>query len=282
MFDGILSSRNYFLRVLKDIFPLMMGVVFAICCILFVWGGALKVKNLALADCIQIVIMLFIAGTMVVAIVSHVHGRGYSQSETNLEKALSLVDRAAEIIVVDGQLTNDRVAWVTCARLLTRAEALSQKITTETHSLIFEGERDFWRYKFRDLLRPNGTDLSGAFFCGGKIGSTIGEAVTSASGADAGKGWIPTQIVNVVYMFMSFPEGYEDPLRSSLRFGSKERSRLALLGYKGVHDYLVFRKNFAAVGSRILRRGDYKAGAVSASEIDDQIFADSFYDEEDD
>lgn len=273
---------NYFVRVLRDLFPLMVGIFFASCCILLIWGGALKVKNLALADCIQIVIMLFIAGTMIVAMVSHAHGKSYLHSETNLERALSLINRAAEVIIVGDQLTNDRVAWVTCARLLTRAEDLSRKITTETHRLIFEGERDFWRHKFRDLLRPGGNDLRGSFFCGGKLGETIGEAVAGGDGPDAGKKWIPPQIINVIYVFMSFPEGYEDPLRASDTFGKKERDRLAMLGYEGVHDYLVFRKNFTAIGNKVLKKGAYKAGAVSAENIDEQIFSDSFYLDEDD
>ncbi len=55
-----------------------------------------------------------------------------------------------------------------------------------------------------------------------------------------------------------------------------------MLGYEGVHDYLVFRKNFTAIGNKVLKKGAYKAGAVSAENIDEQIFSDSFYLDEDD
>lgn len=179
MLNWIRGRRSTFWVAFNSLMPVMIGIVFSISCILLVWGGALKVQTLTLADCIQLIIMLFIAGTMIVGVRTHSHEKEYSQSATNLESALSLIDRAADVLVVDGALTNDRVAWVTCARLIARVEALSRKITTETHGLIFEAERDFQRHKFRDLLRLEGEELSGAFFCGGSQGQSIGDAVSS-------------------------------------------------------------------------------------------------------
>lgn len=261
----------------RELMPVMIGIVFSLVCILFMWGGALKVQTMQLADCIQVVIMLFIAGTMVVGIRSYRHEKEYSQSATNLGSALSLIDRAASVLASDGKLTNDRVAWVTCARLISRAEALSSKITTETHNLIFEAERDFQRHKFRDLLRLDGDEICGAFFCGGAQGQTIGDVVTSPAHPDGGRSWIPTRIINVVYNFMSFPEGYEDPLRTSEDFGVKERNRLFNLGHEGVREYLSFRRNFLVIGKKVLRKSDTKGARMSAEDINDAIAADLLY-----
>lgn len=270
-----IRSRSSAFGVLFDVLlPTMMGIAFSIVCILFVWGGALKMQALTLADCIQVVIMLFIAGTMFVGIRSYNHEKEYSQSATNLESALSLIERAAYVLVVDGKLTNDRVAWVTCARLIARAEALSRKVTTETHSLIFEAERDFQRHKFRDMLKLGGEELTGAFFCGGEQGQTIGGVVSSSNHPAGGRSWIPTRIINVIYTFMSFPENYEDPLRSSDDFGAKERNRLFELGHEGVREYLVFRKLFLIIGEKVLRKSDKKGTPLSADDIDDIIAAD--------
>ncbi|MEN5033842.1 hypothetical protein [Pseudomonas sp. TWI929] len=272
--------REWFRALLvcsREMMPVMIGVVFSLVCILFMWGGALKVQTMQLADCIQVVIMLFIAGTMVVGIGSYRHEKEYSQSATNLESALSLIDRAASVLVSDGRLTNDRVAWVTCARLISRAEALSSKITTETHNLIFEAERDFQRHKFHDLLRLDGDEICGAFFCGGVQGQTIGEVVSSPAHPEGGRSWIPTRIINVVYTFMSFPVGYEDPLRTAEDFGVKERNRLFNLGHEGVREYLSFRSNFLAIGKKVLRRSDLKGARLSAEEINDAIAADLLF-----
>lgn len=268
------SRCSAFGLLFDNLLPTMMGIVFSVLCILFVWGGALKIQALTLADCIQVVIMLFIAGTMFVGMRSYKHDKEYSLSATNLESSLSLIERAALVLVVDGKLTNDRVAWVTCARLIARAEALSKKITTETHSLIFESERDFQRHKFRDMLRLDGKELAGAFFCGGEQGQTIGGVVSSLDHPAGGRSWIPTRIINVVYTFMSFPEGYEDPLRSSDDFGAKERNRMFELGHEGLRQYLVFRKNFLIIGKKVLRKSDRKGALLSAEEIDDVIATD--------
>ncbi|WP_395600058.1 hypothetical protein [Pseudomonas sp. B19125] len=252
----------------------IIGIEVIIIISLFVWSGALKVQALTPADCIQVVIMVFIAGTMFVGIRSHKHEKEYSQSATNLESALSLIERAAHVLVVDGKLTNDRVAWVTCARLITRAEVLSQKVTTETHALIFEAERDFQRHKFGDMLKVGGKELRGAFFCGGNQGQTIGEVVSGVDHPEGGRSWIPTRIINVVYTFMSFPENYEDPLRSSEDFGAKERNRLFQLGHEGLREYLIFRKLFLIIGKKTLKKSDKKGEPLSAKDIDDVIAAD--------
>lgn len=274
MRNWIRNRSSAFGALFDILLPTMMGVIFSILCILFVWGGALKIQALTLADCIQVVIMLFIAGTMFVGIRSHNHGKEYSQSATNLESALSLIERAAHVLVVDGKLTNDRVAWVTCARLITRVNTLSRKITTETHSLIFEAEHDLQRHKFSDLLKVGGKELSGAFFCGGDQGQTIGGAVSSSNHPKGGRSWIPTRIINVIYTFVSFPDDYEDPLRFSEDFGAKERNRLFRLGHDGVREYLAFRKRFLIIGDKVLRKSDSKGTRLSASEIDDAISAD--------
>ena len=267
---------------LKNVQPLsstMLGILFAILCILIFGGGVVAIdrsKAIALADYIQIVIMIFIAGTMFVAIRSHSHEKRYAQSATNLESALSLIDRAAQVLQVNGVLTNDRVSWVTCARLLARAESLRDKITTDTHRLIFDAEHDFQRHYFRALLRPDDKDLTGSFFCGGDSTMTIGHTVTSPVHPADGKNWIPERIVSVVYKFVAFPEGYRDPLDSSEKVSAKTRNRLKLLGYDGVSEYLSFRKNFFALGTQIRAKNSSDKTASKADDIDSVVFSDQY------
>lgn len=243
-----------FFKNVKPVSSLMLGLLFATLCLVILGGGVLAIesfKEIKMADYIQIIIMIFIAGTMFVGLYTHRHEKKYAQSATNLESALSLIDRAAQVLKVNGVLTNDRVAWVTSARLIARAEELREAITTDTHQLIFDAEHDFRRHSFRELLRPDGKDLSGAFFCGGDSSMTIGEVVTDSSHPENGSAWIPTRIVSVIYRFITFPEGYQDPLSFSEAATDKVRSRFQLLGYEGVSDYLGFRKNFRAVGSKV-------------------------------
>jgi len=81
---------------------------------------------------------------------------------------------------------------------------------------------------------------------------------------------------------MSFPEGYEDPLRTSEDFGLKERNRLFDLGHEGVREYLSFRKQFLVIGKKVLQKSDTKGGRMSAENINDAIAKDLLYLEFDD
>lgn len=267
---------SYFYNI-KPLSSIMIGVLFAVLCLVLLGGGLLvtqKFNGVSLADSIQIIIMVFIAGTMFVGYRAHNYEKSYEQSATNLASALSLLERAALVLQPGGVLTNDRIAWVTCARLITRAEALKNNITTETHRLIFEAEHDFQRHYFRDFLRQNGRDLSGAFFCGGDSSISLGMAVTNPAQPPDGASWIPERILNVVYKFIAFPDRYEDPLDTSEKFNDKERKRLRLLGYEGVKQYVDFRKEYYPVRHKIRSKNALdKTSSQSAEDIDCYLFS---------
>ncbi|MFJ2465224.1 hypothetical protein [Pseudomonas sp. NPDC087615] len=272
---NLLWLAEYF-RNIKPLSDTLLGIVFSILCLLLLWGGSIAVQKLTVADCIQIVIMLFIAGTMAVGFASHSYDKKHSQSSLNLSSALSLLERAAEVIIVDGKLTNDRVAWVTCARLISRVEGIKHQLATNTHKLIFEAEHDFQRHKFRELLRPDGDDLSGAFFCGGTLDQSIGETVISPNHPHDGSHWIPVRIIKVVYDFISFPENYEDPLNSSEAYNNNDRTRLGRSGYEGVCDYIAFRKHFYAIRNHIKQKGVKDGDPVLAEYIDSVVISEKF------
>ncbi|SFW78643.1 hypothetical protein [Pseudomonas sp. NFACC04-2] len=276
MREKILFWLVGYFRNIKPLSETLLGIVFAILCLLLLWGGSIAVQKLTVADCIQIVIMLFIAGTMAVGFASHSHDKKHSQSSLNLSSALSLLERAAQVIVVDGKLTNDRVAWVTCARLISRVEGIKHQLATNTHKLIFEAEHDFQRHKFRELLRPGGNDLNGAFFCGGTLEQSIGEAVMSPNHLPDGRSWIPERIIRVVYDFISFPEVYEDPLDSSEKYSNSDRNRLDRSGYEGVCDYLAFRKKFFALGNDIKQKGIKGDEPIQAEYIDSVVISEKY------
>lgn len=266
--------RKFFINV-SPLSHMMIGVLFAIVCLVLLGGGILAVEKfggVGLADCIQILIMVFIALTMFFGVRAHNHDKNYQQSATNLTSAISLVEHAARILQPAGILTNDRVAWITCARLISRAEVIKSKITTETHLLIYNAQHDLWRHSFRDLLKPSGHEKSGAFFCGGDSTRSIGETVTDTLHPKNGRLWIPEQALNVVYKFITFPEIYNDPLEGSTRFTDEERERMGLMGFDGVKEYADFRNNFYALGNSIRSKEESRRGVnQSAAEINDCI-----------
>lgn len=268
---------NNFLANVKPLSATMIGVCFSVFCLAVLGGSVFVVERtdeIKVPDYIQIIIMIFIAGTMFVGLISHNHDRKYSQSETCLSSALSLIDRAAQVILIDGVLSNDRVAWVTCARLIARVNGLREKITTDTHRLVFDAEHDFLRHRFHEILRPGGKELSGAFFCGGDVDGTIGATVLDASHPKNGEDWIPVKILEVVFGFVSFPENYADPLRVSNSNDLGGRKLLRRLGYDGLTDYISFREKFRVVGSDVRCNDALRnKSKITADFIDDMVFS---------
>lgn len=202
--------------------------------------------KLGLVDYIQMLTLPFIAGSMGVAIWVHKRKEDYDRSSAYLNNATALVNRARQVLTnKDGSLTNDRVSWVTAARLIMRAEMIVAKISFDAHKVIFEAEHDYQRHTFGGFLKHDTSTLPASFFCGSQdLNATIGQAVYDPSQAMGGQKWIPPRVVAVVYRFFQYPAGYEDPLDSSKLLSEEERDRLWLFGQKGVCDYLVFRENF--------------------------------------
>lgn len=276
-----MSGIAHFFQNVRPLSATMIGILFASVTLLLFWRGISVFQNLKESDWIQVWILLCIAGTMLVGMIAHNYDKKSSQSTLNLNSAISLLGRAAEVIVIDSKLTNDRVAWVTCARLISRAQMIKDQLSTDTHKLVFEAEHDYQRHKFRELLRPGRNDLSGAFFCGSEVNESIGEAVTAPTHPPYGSNWIPPRIVKVVYDFISFPEDYEDPLDASEPYSKKERQRLDRTGYEGVADYLTFRENFFAVGNKIIQKNVKRHEPVTAEVIDSIVIYEKFGSDDD-
>lgn len=79
-------------------------------------------------------------------------------SEDLLNESKIYYEKAFEILNVtneDGLPKNERMRWLTAARLLKVAEKLGGQIPIKSHKLLHIEDREFWRQKFRDLIRPN-------------------------------------------------------------------------------------------------------------------------------
>lgn len=222
------------------------------------------------ADVIQLVITGVLTATIAVALFTHRSNESFQRSATNLENSISLMNRAAAVLKrPDGTLTNDRVSWVTSARLISRALNLGSRLSSETHKLIYEGERDFQRHMFGQLFAPYRQSLRASFFVGGDTSMSIGQAVTSDTQREDGLDWIPQEIAAVIYRFFIFPEDYSDPLTDSPRFSDDELDRLYMLGHKGLVSYYKFRKSFFRVKRNIRSRApNASKKAATAEEID--------------
>ncbi len=260
-------------KLVPDILGLLFGLYAAAFAVYF---GKLLIAEaeISLSDFIQLLILLFIAGTMFVGIWAQRKNKEFERSAAYLGNALALITKAKQVLLKpDGSPSNNRIAWVTSARLIVRAELLRCKITELSHQAIFAAEHDFHRHDFHHILKVNGSPLDASFFCGAPSpGMTIGEAVYDSTQEKNGQKWIPPRILAVVYRFFQYPETYEDPLQSVDKLSSREVDLLWMMDQKGVCDYITFRENFIPV-SREVRQiiSGSKPTKVSASEVTDQM-----------
>ncbi|RIA31604.1 hypothetical protein DFO61_2328 [Ectopseudomonas oleovorans] len=254
--------KNY-LTEAKKIVPDIAGILIALASLAFVfYFGKLLNSNhtIPLSDYIQLLILIFIAGTMGTAIWGHIKNSEFSRSAAYLENSIELINRARNVLkTTEGTLTNNRVSWVTAARLITRAQHISSKISVQAHQEIFEAEHDYQRHTFGNFLKHKNKPLSEAFFCGAEFsGLSIGEAINHPSQGNGSEKWIPTRIISVIYRFFQYPQNYEDPLESSIEFENHEIQRLWNFGERGVCDYVTFRKHFRRIGNNTIQLSNGK------------------------
>lgn len=261
-------------KLVPDILALLTSCLL-ISAILYLGNIIASTPTIVLADYIQMLILVFISGTMFVAIWTQRRNESFHRSETHLNNALGLIEKAKSVLTDDdGYPTNDRICWVTAARLLTRAERIASQISEPVHREIFAAEHDYNRHVFGDFLRDGGNPLPAQFFTGASpLYQSLGAAVYAPDQEKNGGRWIPPRILAIVYRFFQFPEGFEDPLDASLPLTHRETERLWLFGQRGVVDYLTFRNHFFPVG-KVVRRVPPPGGQgidVSAEDIDQQM-----------
>lgn len=83
--------------------------------------------------------------------------------EKYIEHAVTCMERAYSTLEVqraDGptEVMRDRLAWLTCARLILSAKDAYARVSPDAHALrtLYEGEEEYWRRKFYLLLKTGG------------------------------------------------------------------------------------------------------------------------------
>lgn len=171
-------------KLVPDIMGIFVGLVSLGFGILLV--HLLTSQSVQLADGIQLVIMVFFAATAWITWNGYRKSQEFNRSEAYLGKAIEMVNRAREVLEsprpqvmsgreqilsrarhisdnefsVPAKVTNDRICWVTAARLITHAEQIASLITANAHQRIFEAEHDYQRHVFHDLLTHRGEPSS--------------------------------------------------------------------------------------------------------------------------
>lgn len=155
-------------------------------------------------------------------------------SEEYLESATDLLSKAYEILEASkddhGRPKNSRLNWLTSARLIRTAESIAGLVTVESHRRIWREQKEYWRGRLRDLIKPEKSDFPKEYYAAKPEhmwGYGDGDQVP-----------LSERSLAVLYRFIQWPEDMEDPLKNDKSFTEEEINKMALFGPKGLGELL--------------------------------------------
>lgn len=147
----------------------------------------------------------------------------FNHASASLQRAYETLTRNG----TDAVPRADRLAWLSCARLLLSAEDVSKRISEKSAGVkaLYEGEREHWRRKFYELFHPKGQISIGArsaYFAhtDPRVGINLEE-----------------RSIRVVFEFFDWPEGKPDPVDTVPKYTESELNAMNA-GMSGVRDYI--------------------------------------------
>jgi len=203
--------------------------------------------------------LLVAAGAFVWQIISHHQEKAYTKSHFALQSALESYDLAIALLSDDN---NDRVTWITAARIVERANQISTNVTEQVHIDVLEVQLEKYRRKMGNILGYSDRAKTGSFFYGSKrpLEEEIDSAAKSStkppvhmSGISRGQtNYLAESSLATLYALASYPSNYEDPLKSELL--DPEASIGMRTGFPGLYEYLSHRKEYESVHGKLVKR----------------------------
>ena len=143
-----------------------------------------------------------------------------------LEKAYQTISPAGEA----GQPKNDRRAWLSAARLICAAEKIGTRITEESHLLIYQESREYWRARLYDLIFPSAEGLPSTFYAE--------QPEHMISHPDDVRKPLSENSIAFLYRFVQWPKGLADPIKDEPYFSDIEIEKMCTFGPRGLGNLL--------------------------------------------
>lgn len=152
--------------------------------------------SLAIACSAVVAYRLYVASTN-----RHEQEDARNHSGIFLEESKQILERAYEVFAGSGQPApaNDRLIWLSIARMLLRYHALRVNITEPDHQKIMEENEEYQRLRFYVLLDRCEDELDREYFRGPKDHPQDGEEIDDSS-------------IAVIFNFTKWPAGRPDPM----------------------------------------------------------------------
>ena len=156
------QNKDAINQTLIELFPTVLGVLFGLLSVGFAFIlGKLLFSEMDLAELAGLMSLPIIAASAGIALWGHWKKIQFDKSKAYVDKASELMEQARSVLFEpQDQLTNNRICWVTSARLLKHAQQIKSLITVDAHKKIFDSEHDYQRHLFGEMLLHKGyTDL---------------------------------------------------------------------------------------------------------------------------
>ena len=126
----------------------------------------------------------------------------YKESNTFLKEAINNLERAFEIFTDNGTSIspprNDRLLWLTTARMILRFNKLRSRISISEHIDIVDEHEEYWRFQFYKLLDKNKSNFTKTYF--------------NPSGKPHSGDCVARNSMAVIFSFARWKEGAKDPM----------------------------------------------------------------------
>lgn len=170
-----------------------------------------------------------VAAGVLIALLTLLFNRQRTQSEDYLKHAQDLLEKAySRLAVLDekGRPQNKRLNWLTAARLIKTAQAVADKIEEQSHRDIWKEQLNYWRGRFYDLIFPSVECFPPDYY------AEKPEHMFT-HGSDERDPLSPTSLA-VLYRFVRWPEGQDDPILGEPEFTEEEIKRMLHFGPQGL------------------------------------------------
>ncbi|HCF3751144.1 TPA: hypothetical protein NID23_005733 [Pseudomonas aeruginosa] len=177
---------------------------------------------------------LFVGAGVLIALITLSYNQTRSLSEDYLESATDFLSKAFDTLDQkkdkDGRPVNDRLVWLTAARLIAISETISDKIILKSHKLIWQEQQEYWRGRFRDLVSPTREGFPPEYYADKPQDYIHRTESTRAPLAE--------KSLAVIYRFVEWPKNRVDPLSKHTLFSDEEIVNMGVTGPRGLSKIL--------------------------------------------
>jgi hypothetical protein len=177
---------------------------------------------------------LLVAAGGLTALVAFLVNLRRARSDDVLIAATDLLEKAYEKLSPEDGSTepkNHRLAWLSAARLIATAEKLGESITENSHRLIYQEKREYWRQRLYELIFPSVPEgLPSSFY------AEKPEHMIAYSGRVRDP--LSEKSLAFLYRFIRWPENVRDPIGEEPEFTDEEIEKMLIFGPRGLGNLL--------------------------------------------